>query len=421
MVFSLIEQLKKLCQKLNHIRLSRIVVMVSIILMLTPLFTHFYLSNIERGAGHITHNAHSHVDLPENLNVMKPSDLRVGVEELLRIKGSVLSELRDMENKRQKLLTEIQTYSKNIEELKQELIHQQTNLNRLKISVEQAQVAQQEALQQNTPDLALPKKLRAEEFPEILPASPMAANRLCRMFSCFDHSRCSLTSGFPVYLYDPDQFAVMNEGWDVDGFLKTTLKQTLGYNPHLTNDAKEACVFLVLVGEALKDSDDVSENVGNHRDLPALDSDALKRLPYWGGDGRNHVLLNLARRDLTAASGDVFSAVDTGKSKKRVGFRVKNGNVVPGKAILVQSTFSYSTFRPNFDLIVSPVLGPPGGDVWQECAQMLPARRKFLLSFQGEIKVGKETPTKPTKNTKELDKFVIQHLQDLLKTTTSDK
>jgi alpha-1,4-N-acetylglucosaminyltransferase EXTL3 len=105
----------------------------------------------------------------------------------------------------------------------------------------------------------------------------------------------------------------MNDGWDVDGFLKTTLKQTLGYNPHLTNDPKEACIFVVLVGEALKDVDDVSENVGNHLNLPALDSNALKRLPYWGGDGRNHVLLNLARRDLTATSGDIFSSVDTGE------------------------------------------------------------------------------------------------------------
>lgn len=60
--------------------------------------------------------------------------------------------------------------------------------------------------------------------------------------------RCSLTSGFPVYLYDPDQNPVMNDGWDVDGFLKTTLKQVLGYNPHLTRNPVEACIYLVLVG-----------------------------------------------------------------------------------------------------------------------------------------------------------------------------
>lgn len=303
---------RDICNWLVHVKLSRIVIMVLAILIFTPLITHFYLSKVERNSYLIEHSAHSHQDLPEDLNIIKEADLRVGVEELLRIRGSVLSELRDIERKRQQYKSEIQSYLKQIEELKQELSHQQTNLNRLKISVEQAQVAQKEALQQNTPDLALPKRLTPDILPPNLPAIPKYFSKRCRMFNCFDHSRCSLTSGFPVYLYDPDQYPVMNDGWDVDGFLKTTLKQTLGYNPHLTNHPKEACIFLVLVGEALKDTDDVSENVGNHLNLPPLDSNALKRLPYWGGDGRNHVLLNLARRDLTASSGDIFSSVDTG-------------------------------------------------------------------------------------------------------------
>lgn len=395
------------CSWLVHVKLSRIVVMVLAILILTPLITHFYLSKVERNSYYIEHNAHSHEDLPDVYN-FKESDLRVGVEELLRIRGSVLSELRDIEKKRQQYKSEIQNFAKEIDELKQELTHQQTNLNRLKISVEQAQVAQQEALQQNTPDLALPKILTINKLPPVMPAIPQYVSRRCRMYSCFDHSRCSLTSGFPVYLYDPDQFPVMNDGWDVDGFLKTTLKQTLGYNPHLTNDPKQACIFLVLVGEALKDTDDVSENVGNHLNLPALDSEALKRLPYWGGDGRNHILLNLARRDLTSASGDMFSDIDT------------------GRAILVQSTFSYDLYRPGFDLIISPVLGPPGGDVWQECSPMLPARRHYLLTFQGEMKKPKVASPNPKNddsedNNVELNRFILDHLIGLLKTTTSDK
>lgn len=303
------ESNKDICQWLIHVKLSRIVVMVLAILILTPLITHFYLSKVERSSNLIEHSAHSHQNLPEDLNVIKVDDLRVGVEELLRIRGSVLSELRDIEKKRQQFKLEIQTYSKNIEELKQELFHQQTNLNRLKISIEQAQVAQREALQQNTPDLALPKRLTADVLPAILTPLPRNLSRRCQMFSCFDHSRCSLTSGFPVYLYDPDQHPVMHKGWDVDGFLKTTLKQTLGYNPHLTSNPKKACIFLVLVGEALRDSNN-NDNAGY---FPALDANALKRLPYWGGDGRNHVLLNLARRDLTANSGDIFSLIDTGR------------------------------------------------------------------------------------------------------------
>ncbi|XP_050306547.1 exostosin-3 [Anthonomus grandis grandis] len=405
------EPRQSFCHWLINVKLSRIVVMVSAILILTPLITHFYLSKVERNANLITHSAHSHLDLPDESGDIKELDLRVGVEELIRIRGTVLSELRSIEQKRQQLKQELQTYTKAIEDLKQDQAHQQTNLNRLKISVEQAEVAMHEALQQNTPDLALPQRLTPDSLPPYLPAISRNRSRNCRMFTCFDHSRCSLTSGFPVYLYDPDQHPVMNDGWDVDGFLKTTLKQVLGYNPHLTQNPVEACIYLVLVGEALKDTDDVSENVGNHLNLTPLDSDALKRLPYWGGDGRNHVLLNLARRDLGATSGDVFSEVDT------------------GRAILVQSTFYYEYFRPNFDLIISPVLGPPGGDVWQECAYMLPARRMYLLSFQGEMKFNKNVTEKRLashdkaleKENKELNQFILQHLKELLNTHTSDK
>lgn len=303
---------RNVCHWFVSMKLSRIIILMTVALFVLPFLIHYYLPTMERTSSQITHGAHSHVDLPEEIIGFKDADLRGRVDELLRIKGSVSSELRDMENKRQKLQQDLQSYSRNIEALKAELVHQQTNLNRLKISVEQAQVAQREALQQNTPDLALPQRLTPRQLPAVLPALPknLAAN--CRMFSCFDHSRCSITSGFPVYLYDPDRYPVMHEGWDVDGFLKTTLKQALGYNPHLTNDPREACVYLVLVGEALKDVDDVSDNGENSKNLPPLDSKALKRLPYWGGDGRNHVLLNLARRDLSASAGDIFSSVDTG-------------------------------------------------------------------------------------------------------------
>lgn len=308
---------KDFCQWLKHMKLSRIILLVSLILILLPFFTLYYFSTLERNSLSITHNAHSHIDLPEELNLVNNMDMNGRVQELLRIKGSVSSELRDMENKRQKIQLDIQTYTKNIEQLKNELTHQQMELNRLKISVEQAQFAQKEALQQNTPDLALPKRLLTNHLPEILPSVSKSTAKNCRMYSCFDHSRCSLTSGFPVYLYDPDLFPVMNNGWDVDGFLKTTLKQTLGYNPHLTNNPKEACVFLVLVGEALKDTDEL-DNFGNHNNVQPLDSNALKQLPYWGGDGRNHILLNLARRDLSANSGDLFSSVDTGTNSNNL-------------------------------------------------------------------------------------------------------
>lgn len=239
----------------------------------------------------------------------------------------------------------------------------------------QAQVAQREALQRNTPDLALPRRLLPSSTPEEFLPQKTRERHFCRMYNCFDYSRCSLTSGFPVFLYDPDRYPVIAPGWEIEGFVKTTLKQTLGYNPHFTSDPKVACIYLVLVGEALAVSRRQNTQI-NSTKVPAktLPEKLLHNLPYWGGDGRNHVLLNFARsssvhenRDTSTGGRDIFVGVDT------------------GRAMLIQSTFMRSTFRPGFDVVTPPILGPPGGDIWQDCPSMLPARRRYLLSFQGEF------------------------------------
>ena len=278
----------------------------------------------------------------DDLNSIK--DLRLRIDEMQRIKGTVSMELRDLESKRQKLQSDIALHNQKIEELKQELSRQQTEMERLKISVEQAQVAQREAVLRNTPELALPNPIYPNSLPRTnKPISGSAAAK-CKMSTCFDHSRCSITSGFPVYLYNPDVTQVINTGYDIDGFLKTSLKQTLGYNAHLTKDPKIACVYVVLVGEALSELETLRNNryaISNELRKPSseiLNMTALQRLPYWGGDGRNHILLNLARRDLVV-SGNVFRGLNT------------------GRAMLIQSTFHEDQYRPGFDLVVPPILG----------------------------------------------------------------
>lgn len=92
-----------------------------------------------------------------------------------------------------------------------------------------------------------------------------------------------------------------------------------------------------------------------------MNETAVKSLPYWGGDGRNHVLLNLARRELSIGSGDIFQDASI------------------GRAMIAQSTYTQDQFRPGYDVVMPPALGPPGGDVWADCAPIAPARRKYLL------------------------------------------
>ena len=264
------------------------------------------------------------------------------------------------------------------------------------------------------------------------------------MYNCFDYSRCSLTSGFPVFLYDPDRYPVIAPGWEIEGFVKTTLKQTLGYNPHFTTDPSIACIYLVLVGEALA-VPTVHNSPRNGTNVPVktLQENLLYNLPYWGGDGRNHILLNFARsssvhdsRDTSTGGRDLFAGINVGRS------------------MLVQSTFTRLRFRPQFDIVTPPILGPPGGDVWQDCPSMLPARRKYLLSFQGEFRYStylvtsregtvknlaetvddvdlndqkveyiSETKKKANINDNEedVDKFIMEHLQGMAYGSTSDR
>ncbi|XP_036341823.1 exostosin-3-like [Rhagoletis pomonella] len=393
-------------------RIYKLLLLVLLLLLLWPLFAQRNLRNPANDVPTTdVHRSRPLLNAYEDFSSMRASDLKMRIEEMLRIKSTVSVELRELESRRQKLQADIGGYNQKIEDLKQNLMREQTELERLKISVQQAQVAQREAVQRNTPDLALPRTLYPYVLPRKMPAITAAAALPCEMHNCFDHSRCSLTSGFPVYLYDPDAYSVLRTGYDIDGFLKTTIKQTLGYNAHIVQEPRLACIFLVLVGEAMLENDLLKNNryaaeEEEHKaavqspksdDLP-IDLDKLYRLPYWGGDGRNHVLLNLARRDLHSTRTNAFI----------------NQNTM--RAIVVQSTFELLQFRPNYDIVVPPILGPPGGDVWQECALMVPARRTYLLSFQGELR-----PADKTVQSHPLDDFILDHLAEMAKGATQDK
>ncbi|EDW71425.1 exostosin-3 [Drosophila virilis] len=399
---------------MRQCRLYKFTILILLLLVLLPLIAHRKLLNAELDAPPTdVHRTRPLLDAYEDFSAMRASDLKMRIEEMLRIKSTVSVELRELESRRQKLQSDISQYNQKIEELKQELLREQTELERLKISVEQAQVAQQEAVQRNTPELALPRTLLPSSLPRKMNAVGKGIAAACEMHNCFDHSRCSLTSGFPVYLYDPDVYNVQRAGYDIDGFLKTTLKQTLGYNAHIVRDPKLACIYLVLVGEALLEQDLLRNNryaaqevvqqpqqstAANEAPNSPIDMQKLYQLPYWGGDGRNHVLLNLARRDLNSARTNPLLQQNT------------------MRAIIVQSSFERDQFRPGYDLIVPPILGPPGGDVWQECASMVPARRKFLLTFQGELR-----PTQfAQSDLQPLDDFIIDHLNDMSRTATQD-
>lgn len=358
---------EKLCLWLGRIKLSRVLILVPVILFIVTIVTHFYISKYETTSTTLGSNAMRHtLEAYGDFSTLNAADLKLRIEEMLRIKASVSTELRELEARRAKLQHDAVSASARADALKVEHVRAAAELQKLRVSAEQARIAQIEAIARDSPELAPPLQILPSSLPSYHPPISPSIESNCRMHSCFDHSRCSLTSGFPVYLYDPDTYTPLVKA-EVDGFLKTTLRQSLGYNPHLTNNPKEACIFLVLIGEAFPPNkiDKMSVFSTTEINKSVLNETAVKNLPYWGGDGRNHVLINLARRELSVGSGDAFGGSST------------------GRAMIVQSTFTLQQFRDGFDIVLPPALGPPGGDVWSDCAPMAPARRKYLLSFQG--------------------------------------
>ncbi|GFR82877.1 exostosin-like 3 [Elysia marginata] len=187
----------------------------------------------------------------------------------------------------------------------------------------------------------------------------------CSMETCFDFSRCSLVSGFPVYFYDPIVHMLTPAGADsiatVNETILATVRQFFDQSVYRTTDPKNACVFIVLLAGG------VSQPPGSvfpQPPSPYKMEKFLYDLPYWGGDGRNHVLLHLTQTE----SFDPLIGVNT------------------GRALLAKTTFTDSAFREGFDVVIPPNTGPELGDnLWKNLPPLSPIRRKMLLSFWGQF------------------------------------
>lgn len=287
------------------------------------------------------------------------TDLKARIEELRRIKASVNNELRDLESKRQKLHAEISGYNTHIETLKS--AYEATNLEfqKLKVTIENTRIEQEELIRRNMPQVEAPHRILPPliNYVNELPGSPAS----CCMHSCFDFSRCSLFSQFPVYLYNPEEFHFSST--PLDAFIKSSVTQALDASPYMTYDPSIACLYVVLIG-------DVQGGLQNVTGL----QERLKALPHWHGDGSNHLLINVARHPTNR---DVFSGVNT------------------GRAMIMQSPFTEWQMRRGFDIVAPPSLGSAQGDVWFDLLPIVPARRKFLASFQGELSLSHTRASHP--------------------------
>ncbi|XP_064489139.1 exostosin-3-like isoform X2 [Ornithodoros turicata] len=340
---------KTLGYRCAAVKVYRVYILLLFLLIAAPFYIHYYISKISIDS-YSTDDVRRIVQL-DDIHILEANDLKLRIEELIRIKASVSSELRDLEHRRQKLQSEIVSLSQSLEEVKRESSASHLELERMQSSLKQALLAQNELASRNVPRLFLPLRLvPASENNDIVTMHPASEpSQACHMHTCFDYSRCSLASGFPVYFYNPDDT-------NVDPAVKRTITDTLNTNVHVTFDPDVACVYIVLLTGSLQ-----------HTSVQAY----LKGLRFWGTGGQNHLLLSLP--------GHGQGPVHTADAER---------------AVIVQSTFLTNEFRHNFDVVLPsfPKQDNDSSPAWSVASALVPARRKYLLTFRGELK-GKQNGT----------------------------
>uniref|UniRef100_A0A4D5S5W6 glucuronosyl-galactosyl-proteoglycan 4-alpha-N-acetylglucosaminyltransferase n=2 Tax=Ixodes scapularis TaxID=6945 RepID=A0A4D5S5W6_IXOSC len=311
-----------------------------LLVLSVPLLINYYIFGY-LGNADSSEDIHKRIQL-DDIHVLEVKDLKLRIEEFLRIKTSVSTELRDLERRRQELQAEITGLVQSVEDSKRKYTQNRLQLDRIELSLKQAAYAQAELEHRNVPLLRPPLTLSvvADDAPSGLQAQLRAHG--CRMHSCFDYSRCSLTSGFPIFFYPPDDSRL-------DPNVGASVGEISSTNIHVTFDPSAACIHVVVIGGGLRA--DAAQ-------------DYLRRLPHWNGDGRNHVILNLGKSA-------ELRETDT------------------QRALVAQVNFEAADFRRGFDLVLPPP--PPNGEAeppWSTTALVTPARRKYLISFEGQLRGG---------------------------------
>ena len=342
--------------KLAQLKMRYLVCMLLVIFLVVSVIAHSFLTGLEnlqqqQGAG----AAHGRrpMGTPDEYPSLSAPGAAQQLDELRRIKASVNNELRDLEAKRQQLKVDIMNYTQQLSALGAHYERAASELQQLRVGVEQKRIERLDLDQRYTPKLAMPARLLPDAAPMTSTddaAPPPTSAFYCRLHNCFDYSRCSLTSQFPVYLYDVSRHGLHAQ----ETFVARSISHAFNTSLYSTNDATIACLYVVLL---------------EYSQLPSAQQKLmlekyLTRLPFWGSDGRNHLLLNLASNH---SSFDLFDGANI------------------GRAMVAQASFSSMTYRRDFDVVVPPSLVTSHGDVWDLMLPLVPAKRKHLLSFQGQM------------------------------------
>ena len=341
-----------LMYKLKDSSLGRLVAFLLVFALVVPLITHYYLAQETRNNFQSrTIKLDRPVDKADSL-LDRIDDLKYEVDELERIKLSLTNELRELEGKKNGLLKVISNFSRTAELSRSQAEHYHGDVVRAQRELELIKLAKRRANDcPQLPHLKLPHKLNIASVDDSGPLPDQSVSSNCHLHTCFDFSRCPFNSGFPVYVYQRPFGHLRSDSGGME------IWQLLRESPYYTTEPEKACLYIVIVG---------STEASRHSRSKSEQETDLHSLPYWRGNGKNHLLLHL-------------------RTNIRHSTSILSFNINTGLALVAQSTFSKDrTYRHGFDIVVPPSNGPSKGDVWNLAALQLPARRKFLLSFQAE-------------------------------------
>lgn len=380
------------------LRPNRIVLLVLFILSVLILLTHYHISKVSRtndiddslfvsSALRDSHNSgdgryvKQRYDDHQASNQRKFQSLESGdwngddklrAQDALRIRESVIKELRALESELHKIQSERSSETIKLEAVKYKIIQAKSQLSRFLLSIEEAQHQLQEIKTRNDHENRInwPSPIKAprpieNSDKDSLKAISHTSTKRCSLSQCFDYSRCSLVSNFLTYVYP---FILTIDDGDIAFELAHTSAQMMDQllmSPHHTMNSSNACIFIVLIS---------TNHLILRKDSISILQSKLEKLEHWANDGQNHLLINL---------NPSIDLLDSGLDSKR--------------SLLAQTYFK-SSFRPFFDIILHLAIENDSPfqkhlfSVEEEVKPLCPSKRNFLLTFLENSPVDKVDP-----------------------------
>jgi alpha-1,4-N-acetylglucosaminyltransferase EXTL3 len=322
-----------------------------------------FKARIQGFEGKLSPHERKPLDYPEGVEETR-EDLQYQVQEMQQIVVSVRNELRELTKEREEVREAVDRSKSTLARVRKEVGNAKSSLQESKEKLakvlremkranhdEGAQVTKSPVVVVNLPIEQGSQRDRGMS-PEGGVASRGVAKKDCFDGTCFDYSRCSLTSTFLVYVNNqhyPDTFRLRYPG------AVSKLVSSLQLTDSLTSDPNTACVFV-----------SVTEGEEEEEGRKAFHQ-KLQSLPHWR-DGSNHVVVDLSYTSEQPSSA-ALNYEPSSTSSRAIEAR----------------TLSTGSERWGHDILLPPVTreGSEGKPLWKNAPPLSPALRQVLMHFEG--------------------------------------